>query len=302
MTIERLRCLDVVARILDFFEIDTSGMRVDALRSYGNELFNIVVNDGEYVLRISPPHSRVPLDVELAVHDQLRATDVSIRSWYRNSRGQRVAETTDGYAMLADYIPGTVLDPAIAADCHAAGRALALIHLAPLRIETANPLSLLSLAAIDKALAWSGDLTTARHVRTLIAAAASSIAAWPNLPIGVLHGDYHCGNVIVSPSPQRRLSILDFERCTTGPYVFDVARGIAGVCCIGGRVAASRLVPFLDGYRSGRKLSPVEFDQLRWWVCASCAVLATWAFDHSLDALVASFLETGASCMDGELL
>jgi Ser/Thr protein kinase RdoA (MazF antagonist) len=71
----------------------------------------------------------------------------------------------------------------------------------------------------------------------------------PGAEVGVLHGDFHQGNYLLS---RGAVCPIDFSDCAVGPLVCDVAT--AGTALVGRLGYAEKRAALLRGYRSRREL------------------------------------------------
>src|SRR5688572_25210573 len=87
-------------RALVCFDIDPTTATCSRLPSISNLLFRVDSGQEKYVVRITPLDSWIPLQIEMAVQDQISMTPVSTRQWHRNSQRSRTARLDVGYAMV----------------------------------------------------------------------------------------------------------------------------------------------------------------------------------------------------------
>jgi Ser/Thr protein kinase RdoA (MazF antagonist) len=185
------------------------------------------------------------------------------------------------FAFVEGHRPSaSATDPQSAHDTQIAGGALALFHdsartLAP-RWE-APTVAYHNAAGLDEqARAAMGRVS--RETRPIIErlmglfAAARAVTDGLSLPFaGLVHGDWHPGNLILADG--RVLAVTDFDSVRVAPRVVDLANGLlqfsieAGAGGGGGRPgawgdapSAVRFAAFLDGYGAGCQtaLSEVE--------------------------------------------
>jgi homoserine kinase type II len=79
------------------------------------------------------------------------------------------------------------------------------------------------------------------------------------LHIGLIHGDYHNGNVFFNESGEVT-NVFDFEKTCIAPFAFEIVRAIRYSSVTGyGRIGSEKLVSdFIDGYRQERDISEEE--------------------------------------------
>jgi len=82
------------------------------------------------------------------------------------------------------------------------------------------------------------------------------------LRTGLIHGDYHDGNVFFDKGGSV-INVFDFEKICIAPYSFEVIRSLQYSYCVGYNRQGSeeRVEAFLSGYRTERLISSSELSQ-----------------------------------------
>ena len=110
-----------------------------------------------------------------------------------------------------------------------------------------------------------------------LAAALSQLPCnWPDLPVGLVHGDLFPDNLIEIQGGT--LVPIDFEEVCLYPLVFDIGMALAGfanVGCLSPETASA----LLAGYRADRKLDVAECAAVPTMVEFAAMATACWRFD-----------------------
>lgn len=109
------------------------------------------------------------------------------------------------------------------------------------------------------------------------------LAAWleanrpPDAPAGILHGDYHIGNVMFRHDGPELAAIVDWELATIGDPLLDLGALIGGWPDEQGRTPLGQATGQLAGLPAAteliecyRELSPRSLDAIGWYVVLAC--------------------------------
>jgi homoserine kinase type II len=194
------------------------------------------------VLRIHRPDAGARVELELAALRHLAARGLPVPRPLPTLDGALVDEHQGSPASLLAYLDGTTLDrcapvPAFAGDIGAllARTDLALAQLPGGRAAIAHDITDLAsardrLAACRKIAGFPWQ-----RVEDALEDAARAVAAWPQLPRQVIHGDISRGN-IVHDADRGRFALIDFGDAGAGPRVADVAIALAQLSLAAGRL------------------------------------------------------------------
>lgn len=146
---------------------------------------------------------------------------------------------------------------------------LARLHLASAGFTTRLPNRF---GLIATAARWSRIRAKARipatHRAEIDAAVAELSRRPPPVgPVGVVHGDWFCDNLLFEGS--RITGVLDFEAAATDALAFDVATAVNALCWLPDdpdRFRTLRVNALLEGYRQAKGPSPVDDDSLGFWL------------------------------------
>lgn len=79
-----------------------------------------------------------------------------------------------------------------------------------------------------------------------------------SLPFGIIHGDLHSNNMIVTANGQ--IAVFDFESSENNLFIVDIARTAMSICSENLVFKKSLLDNLLKGYRSIRKITKNEME------------------------------------------
>jgi Ser/Thr protein kinase RdoA (MazF antagonist) len=237
----------------------------DALLSRGWEM---TAGAGDYVVRLSEPAARQPVEAGLAAADQLRGRDIAVGEPLRTLGGGLTADTPHGVLAVLRRVPGRHLDGADPVDQQWWGDRLGAVHAA---LQGFDHPGLRPWQPLDPD---APHLGAEPWLRAAVAGAVSAtvrLTVTDRLTYGVLHGDPAPGAFVVDPSTGRA-GLLDCGACGTGPLAYDIA---AAVVYAGGVARAGELI---DGYLAAGPVDRDELDaalpvllRLRWAVRADRA-------------------------------
>jgi Ser/Thr protein kinase RdoA (MazF antagonist) len=97
-----------------------------------------------------------------------------------------------------------------------------------------------------------------------------------DLPYGIVHGDMHNENIIVSDK-HKIVSIIDWEETTIQPLLLDVALAARFMCFRKGVCDKKIFQAFLNAYQSTRPLTPLEKEWFAPALKYTALILSVWA-------------------------
>ncbi|MCM4081572.1 phosphotransferase enzyme family protein [Paractinoplanes hotanensis] len=218
----------------------------DVLLSHGWE---VTVAGDQYVVRLSEPGARLPVEAGLVAAEHLRGRDIPAGEPVRTLAGGLTAQTEAGAFAVLRRVPGRRLDGADPVDQQWWGDRLGAVHRA---LQGFHHPGLRAWQPIDPDAGHLDAEPWLRAAVTDASAAAKRLTVTDRLTYGVLHGDPAPGGFVVDPGTGRA-GLLDCGASGVGPLVYDVA---AAVVYAGGPAHSSELI---DGYLAA---GPVEADEL----------------------------------------
>jgi Ser/Thr protein kinase RdoA (MazF antagonist) len=235
----------------------------------------ITAQNGRFVLRrlpnyLGPARARFAA----AVHDHAARTLDVVPAVLANNNGDLITEHTDHRYLLTQRARGNPLpqDPPTPAQCRRLGDVLGRLHQRlqemPLPAETPRQRVPADLTAGLRAAAAAHEHPGCRHrsarqalavkLRRAQALRAAELAVLRELPVALVHGDFHPGNILGVDG--RVSGVLDFDLVRLAPPAYELARAL--IYCTHPAGAASvyapRVTAFLTGYLTVVPLSRHE--------------------------------------------
>ncbi|WP_249997777.1 phosphotransferase [Actinoplanes sp. M2I2] len=242
----------------------------DVLLSYGWE---VTAAGGRYVVRLSDPESRLPVEAGLAAADHLRGHDVPAGEPVRTLSGGLTVQTDAGTFAVLRRVPGRRLDGGDPVDQQWWGDRLGAVHRV---LQGFHHPGLRPWQPLDPAAGHLDAEPWLRDAVTEASAAATRLTVTDRLTYGVLHGDPAPGGFVVDPGTGRA-GVFDCGASGVGPLAYDVA---AAVVYAGGLPRSGELI---DGYLAAGPVGADELHavlpvllRLRWAVQADRAVRRGW--------------------------
>lgn len=210
-----------------------------------------------YERRIDPDE----LPFFLALLDHLAARGCAVPATIHDRKGRSIQTVAGKSAALIEFLPGRWPTTPSPAQAHAAGVALAHVHLAaqdfPLtrrdRLDPATNLNTLMRCAAQHSAAIDPRLADATTW------GARLVDAWPtSLPRSIIHSDLFPDNVLMIG--ERVSGLIDFYFACDGMMAYDLAVTHAAWCFDqrGERFDPDLGTSLLAGYSSVRALEPEE--------------------------------------------
>jgi len=218
----------------------------DSLLSRGWE---VAAGSDRYVVRLSEPDARLPVEAGLVAAEHLRGREIAVGEPVRTLSGGLTVQTQAGPFAVLRRVPGRRLDGGDPVDQQWWGDRLGAVHVA---LQGFHHPGLRSWRPLDPAAAHLDAEPWLRTAVTDASAAAKRLTVTDRLTYGVLHGDPAPGGFVVDPSTGRA-GLLDCGASGVGPLAYDVA---AAVVYAGGTPRAEELI---DGYLAA---GPVGADEL----------------------------------------
>ena len=242
-----------------------------------NTNYFVTTTRGRWVLTLFErlPAEELPFYLNLMAH--LARAGVACPAPAPDRSGALFGMLNGKPAGLTQRIDGVPIVTPDAAHCAAVGEALGRLHLASASYR--------SRLGNRRGPAWWRQ--AARAVRPYVSAEQNELLAAElrlqtgfgkvTMPKGAIHGDLFCDNVLFSG--ERVAGLIDFGFAATDFYAYDLAITVNDWCIARDGDARGSLVhellqALLDGYQSGRPLTPVEREQ--WPSLLRAAALRFW--------------------------
>lgn len=98
----------------------------------------------------------------------------------------------------------------------------------------------------------------------------------PQLPIGLVHGDIFCDNVLFEDDNFK--AILDFEDVSRIYKICDLGMAVVGICTEGTNIVIKKVRALLEGYQEIRLLEEIEKDSLHLSIEWAATLTSIWRF------------------------
>ncbi len=238
-----------------------------------HETYKIATETGIYIARIFETEK-----IESAIAFELTVLQYLAKN---NFIAPKPIETIDGrlydreknYFALYDYIPGHALKgPELSIDhVHSVGETLGWFHelLSNYHVPETKP-------RLDWQTIWTKceqaekatHRTETNETFSRIQKALLESRLPESLPTGIVHGDLHDQNVVFRHGHVS--GVLDFDQCTYGTIIADVATEIVWWCFRDTSYHAHLAQAFLKGYQSQRTITTEEIQSL--WLALKFAI------------------------------
>jgi Ser/Thr protein kinase RdoA (MazF antagonist) len=231
---------------------------------------------------------------ETTVCARLLDSDLGVAGLLTTESGALYYNDGDRFVTVAPWINGTHPVPGAISPVlyELLGKSLATFHTKIKILPYANEKKLMD----EDVAKWGHNHTpmlrdeTAAYVWSVAKTLDSSV-----LPRGIVHGDFHSGNILVAGS---QISALDMERVGEGFLSFDIARAAVDLCTSGDAFDTAANDHFLLGYMDIRQLTKSEISQYRATVAYASLCVAAWFLDRDRNAEANHFLRIGQSAVD----
>ena len=233
-----------------------------------NSNFFIDTEQGRFVLTIFErlDASELPYFMRLMchlAHEGVSCPDVMVRH-----DGTLIFDVDDAgvqkYGCIVSCLSGQTLDVLNDAQLHAAGEALASLHLAGQSFEEAraNPTGKVWLQDTIAKIAPRCAEQYGQETLQLLQDEWQQQQAWQlaDVPTGVIHGDLFVDNILFSGDAVS--GVIDFYYAHSAPWLMDIAIALNAQAMLLGDDDAARMQAWLDGYQQIRPLTEQEYASL----------------------------------------
>jgi Ser/Thr protein kinase RdoA (MazF antagonist) len=287
---------------------ETAGGRATLVNLSENQTFRVDGPNGTYMLRVHRPgyQSLAGIRSELAWLTALRTdTDLPIPRPVPGRDGELIQEIAQARtAVLFAYEQGREPTPAddLVPIFRRLGHFAATTHLHTIRWRppadftrpTWDASSMLDADGLwgDWRLAPNMTPEIRRTLDALEPRLRAALAAYGKSPdrFGLIHGDMRLGNLLLDGD---RLTLLDFDDCGFGWFVYDLA---ASLSFIETRAELPALIAaWLDAYQKLRPLTPADVAMIEPMILLRRMVLLAWIGSHGETALAQAHAENFAA-------
>lgn len=242
-----------IPSLMSFFSLSAPMEMVPVKEGISNHNYRVKAAEGEFIVKFLIHQSVEQVENDIAIQRQLQRGGIEAPVYLQSEGGAYIYQIGNLKAVSSRKIEGITprnVSPQLA---EAFGRTLARFHHCVTHLPHPNVRGLLNPAVSD---------------------IQSDVFAQV-LPRGVIHGDFHPGNVLVDSHQNTITAILDFEDAGENLFLVDLAVTILGVCFAAddGTMNAALVQAAINGYQSIRALTHAE---QTWFPLAVQYAADTW--------------------------
>lgn len=249
--------------VLAFFGLGPAKAAAQLLQGMANQSWRVRTGTGDDVVVKFLVHQKEELVInEIAIQQQLHACNIVTPRYLQSPAGDYVYQCAGLAAVVAPLIKGVHPGAISRKLAHSMGSVLARFHAGVRSLPVAHT-GWLNRMAATQATASADDAVAKQTALAWMAAGAPLFAG--GLPVGIIHGDFHTGNLLVrSKTDTRVVAMLDFEEAEENLLLVDIAFGLFGSHSLAytKKHTFTILHAFLDGYEAVRPLEPAERSNL----------------------------------------
>lgn len=239
-----------------------------------NTNYRLVTDRGTFFVRLDERRSAREVAAEQSLVAYLAKNGFPTPQPLADSRGRTLSKLGKKPLAVFPWLPGADKEAHEYSgnDLREAGAMLARLHRASAGFPTRLPnrFGLVAMAARWSRVRAKARVPAAHRAEIDAAVAGLSRSPAPLGPVGVVHGDWFCDNLLFEGS--RITGVLDFEAAATDALAFDVATAVNALCWLPedpDRFRTARVKALLEGYRKGRGPSPTDAASLGFWLRAT---------------------------------
>lgn len=271
-----------VAAILAFFGLDAPTSAARTALGMANHSYLVTTAAGSaYVVKQLVHQQASLLPNDLAIQQQLLSHGIAAPRYLQSPSGEYLYQQAGVSAVVSARIEGVHppdLTPRLA---HQMGDVLARYHQAVHSLPLAH-VGWLNRREVGLPPQEAGEQSLLPNA-ALALLRAGSVIFEAALPQGIIHGDFHIGNLLVrSEAHPTIVAVLDFEEAQVSPLLVDVAFGLFGSHALhySRRDTHANVHAFLDGYEAVRPLEAAEKDNLAQAVSFVAGACALWLWER----------------------
>ena len=228
----------LIPQILSFFDLGQMTKISPIKQGISNHNYYVETAKDKYVLKFLVGQTAVNIENDIAIQKQLLRQNITTPLYLRGANNTYIYENRGLQAVISRKIAGTVPIRTNLKLAFEFGQTLAYFHTAVTKLPHPNPTSLMhpAVSGIDSVI-FSHDL-----------------------PRGIIHGDFHPGNALVSFEQDKVVAILDFEEAAENLFLVDLAVTIMASCAsTDDYTLDERLIKeTIRGYQTHKILSKAE--------------------------------------------
>jgi Ser/Thr protein kinase RdoA (MazF antagonist) len=251
-----------------------SGAEISPLPGNENENYLVKTTRRSFVVKKLRGHSAANTELEAIYRERLADNGMPVNRYILFSGDSHVVTINGDNYVATDFNEGSMaIRPKAVAEV---GKLLAKIHSLDVTGLPSRQ-SWYRKSYISDSLNIIDDRYT--EARREFAARFKNVPDFWNsgLPKGIIHGDLHCDNIIVSDK-YKIVSIIDWEEAAIEPLLLDIAHTAQQMSFVNGVCDAGLFVAFMDEYQSVRPLQTQEKKLFEPALRYTMLVLSVWAY------------------------
>lgn len=245
-----------IPQVLSFFGLGRPKEITVLTQGWANHNYMVKTKDSEYAVKFAIEETRESLENDLAIEEQLTATNIGTTVHCRRADGKFIFDQ-GVVAVVSPRIEGIhpeVIDEPIS---FAIGEVLAKFHQSVTSLPNQHHgwLNLQTISKINSQEENPFTQTARKFIKD------SKKIYQQELPKGIIHGDLCETNLLVNKdNPSEITAIFDFEEAEENLFIVDIARTMLSVCATdsGRKLDKNLIEAFAKGYSSQRPLTKEE--------------------------------------------
>jgi Ser/Thr protein kinase RdoA (MazF antagonist) len=228
----------MIPQILSFFDLGQPVKISPIKQGISNHNYFVETAEDVFVVKFLVGQTAVNIENDIAIQKQLASLNMATPSYLYSTSGNYVYKKQGLQAVISRKIEGIVPTKINLKLAFEFGQKLSLFHRAVTKLPHPNANSLMNPKV-------SG---------------VPSVIFSHDLPRGIIHGDFHLGNALVSSAQNRVIAILDFEEAAENLFLVDLAVTIMAICTSTNDdvLDYGLMKETIRGYQSHRKLCKLE--------------------------------------------
>ncbi len=228
----------IIPQILSFFDLSQPTIISPIKQGISNHNYFVETVEDVFVVKFLVGQTAVNIENDIAIQQQLLSLNITSPNYLRSASGTHIYNNQGLQAVISRKIDGIVPTKMNMKLAFEFGQKLSVFHTAVTKLPHPNANSLMNPEI-------SG---------------VYSVIFSHDLPRGIIHGDFHLGNALVSSDQEKIMAILDFEEAAENLFLVDLAVTIMAICtATDDYVLDDDLIrATIRGYQSHRTLCKAE--------------------------------------------
>lgn len=251
----------MIPQILSFFDLGQPAKISPIKQGISNHNYFVETADDIFVVKFLVGQTAVNIENDIAIQKQLLNQNISSPGYFRSESGAYIFENNGLQAVVSRKIDGIVPTKINLTLAFEFGQKLSIFHKAVTELPYPNPKSLMNPEV-------SG---------------IPSVIFSHDLPKGIIHGDFHLGNALVSFDQDKVIAILDFKEAAENLFLVDLAVTIMAICTSTNDYTLDDglIREAIHGYQSQRKLCKTEQELLPEGINYAAKTWIKWFEDNN---------------------